>query len=400
MIKTATVVGAFWGDEGKGKFVDFMTRDLNADMAVRFSGGSNAGHTIWTDDGEKITFRTLPTGSIRPGTRSVLGAGMVIDPDILVEEIAMAKEINPDFDLVIDKRAHLVLDCHRHADEGNERLRTAQIGTTRSGIGPTYADKASRIGFRMEDLLRGIDEVTLGMEELSRGKHGLQKAIDKKRVLKWMEILRPYIGDGALEANRAVDTYKSVVFAGAQGAMLDIDYGTYPFVTSTSCLPSGVGSGAGVDPRKVNQVIGVVKAYTTRIGAGDFPTEIHDRAIADFIREEGNEYEHGVYIERDRRIGWIDPEALQLSAMVGNYDYLAVTMLDVIGKLDEIVIPGVGIMPGWEQDISDITDHQDLPISLMHYLFEIQRIANIPIGFISTGPRTDQVIDVRGVSLC
>lgn len=200
--------------------------------------------------------------------------------------------------------------------------------------------------------------------------------------------------------NGVIDDGGSVVFAGAQGALLDIDFGTYPFVTSTSCLPAGVGSGAGVDPRKVDQVIGVVKAYTTRIGAGDFPTEIHDRAIADFIREEGNEYEHGVYIERDRRIGWIDPEALQLSAMVGNYDYLAVTMLDVIGKLDEIVIPGVGIMPGWEQDISDITDHQDLPISLMHYLFEIQRIADIPIGFISTGPRTDQVIDVRGVSLC
>lgn len=396
MLNTATVVGAFWGDEGKGKFVDYICRDVEADVAVRFAGGSNAGHTIKHPGEEAITMRLLPTGGSRPGTLSVIGAGVVIDPDILIREIDTMKEINPDFDLVVDYRAHIVLPSHRELDTRKERARGAQIGTTRSGIGPTYADKANRVGIRIGDLTGDLDELYDKARLLATGIHHSTNIVSRDQIQQWSRKLSEFIGDGSRVVNGVIDDGGSVVFAGAQGALLDIDFGTYPFVTSTSCLPSGIGSGAGVDPRKVSEVVGVVKAYCTRIGAGDFPTEIHDEEVASIIREAGNEYEHGVHIDRPRRIGWLDPEALELSARVGNYDWLAITMLDVIGRLDEIEIPGVGIMPGWDCNIGGIDSPDELPVGLLRYLDEIERISGCRVGYISVGADTSQVIDVRG----
>lgn len=397
MSRVVTVVGALWGDEGKGKFVDYMCKEVEADVAVRYSGGSNAGHTIKLKDGKSMTFRLLPTGSVRPGVKAVLGSGMVIDPDVLVEEIEKAKEINPEFDLLIDFRAHIILPSHREVDSRREVARENKIGTTKSGIGVAYSDKANRVGMRMVELLRSAESAFEETTKLAKEIHGSEDIVSLERVEKWKDKLSKYIGDGSRFINDEIDNGKNIVFAGAQGAMLDIDYGTYPFVTSTTCLPCGVGSGAGVDPRKVGEVIGVVKAYCTRIGEGTFPTEIFNQDTVDIIRKKGNEYEHGVYIDRPRRIGWLDAEALELSARVGGYDWLAVTMLDILGELDEICIPGRSVFSGWDTNIGNAESVHDLPVSLLRYLSEIEDIAGCRVGFISTGSRTDQVIDIRGL---
>lgn len=395
MSEVVTVVGALWGDEGKGKFVNFMCQEVEADIAVRYSGGANAGHNIVLPSGERYTFRLLPTGSVTPGVVAVLGAGMVIDPQTLVEEIKVVKKHNPEFHLVIDFRAHMIFPFHRTTDAKRESLRKEQIGTTHSGIGTAFADKANRVGMRMEDLLLEPEEILAKVTSLAE-QHGSSNRPILRDIKKLRRELYDYIADGAKYINRQIEAGKSVVFAGAQGFMLDVDYGTYPFVTSTSCLPSGVGSGAGVDPRKVDQIIGVVKAYCTRIGEGPFPTEISGDT-AETIRTLGNEYEHGVYINRPRRIGWLDLKYLELSCLVGGYDFLAVTMLDVVGQLDKIHLPGIGWFDGWDcSKLGDAEDTSDLPPELLKYLGAIEAVAGVPIGLISTGPGNEQVIDVRG----
>ena len=397
MVKVYTVVGALWGDEGKGKFVNYLCNRNNADIAVRFNGGSNAGHCIHTEEFGTVMFRTLPTGSTRPGTTAVLGNGMVIDPEFLLKEIKVVRAINPDFKLLVDKRAHLVLPIHQKADGNQDDERKQSIGTTRSGNGPAYSDKAFRAGVRVQDLYRlnwELDNMLSAV--VMRNGGGVEDLRELEKLSrKWREELSDYVGDGSAHVNDAISEGATVVFAGAQGVLLDIDHGDYPFVTSSNCIPAAVGTGAGVDPRRVDDVVGVVKAYSTRIGEGPLPTEIRDEEVAEHIRRQGNEYEIGVHIHRPRRIGWLDAEGLRRSARVCNYDYLAITLLDALNGLERIEIPGVGTMPGWNADISKAKSMDDLPTSMCEYISEVENIAGCRVGLVSTGPHTDQVIDLR-----
>ncbi len=417
------LVGAQWGDEGKGKVTDLLAE--RADVVVRFQGGNNAGHTI-VRDGKTWKLHLMPSGILHSGTLCVIGNGVVIDPKVLTEELARLREQRVDTSgLRISANAHLIMPYHLMLDDAGEaRLGKLQIGTTRRGIGPCYADKASRLGIRVQDLL---DEkilkkkiiTALEPKRLSLRPYAKRPELDLQAMaeeyLSYGHQLEQYIADTSRLVLDRLDADQLVVFEGAQGALLDIDHGTYPFVTSSNPVAGAACVGAGVGPKAIDEIWGVAKAYSTRVGAGPFPTEL-DGALADDIRERGHEY--GTTTGRARRVGWIDLVALRYAARINSMTALAVTKLDVLSGLPELHVctryrsetgaelehfpyhqtvlhHAVGeyeILPGWTEDISECRLEEDLPAAARDYLRFVSDFVRVPVALIGVGPGRDEII--------
>lgn len=415
-MNTLVVVGSQWGDEGKGKITDYFA--TRADMVVRYQGGNNAGHTV-VFGGNKYSLQSIPSGIFNPRTVNIMGNGMVVNPVSVCEELDRLHDRGiTDYQLFISTRAAMVMPWHSVLDGAYEAgLGEALIGTTKKGIGPAYADKYSRIGLRMGDLLepeyfRRRLEAALMVKNRELEMLGLEKFdVDEVygRYMKLAERLAPMITDTSRLINdMLVCDEKRVLFEGAQGMMLCIEHGTYPFVTSSSPSAASVPAGAGVAPKWVRNAIGVAKAYCTRVGSGPFPTELLDE-IGDGIRERGHEY--GTVTGRPRRIGWFDAVVARYTAELGGLTHWAVMLLDVLSGLDTIKIctayeldgkqiqsppstiaslerckPVFIEMPGWKEDISNITEFEELPDNAKAYVRKLEELTGVPVGMISVGP--------------
>lgn len=410
------VVGAQWGDEGKGKIVDVQSQ--KADCIVRFQGGNNAGHTV-VAGGQKNVLHLLPSGVLNPKAKCIIGPGVVVDPFVLLEEMdtLTSKGVSVDH-IYISDRAHLLMPYHVQLDCLQETRDDARkIGTTKRGIGPCYADKYTRIGLRVCDL----EDWDVFCEKLS---HALEMKnemitrvyggdpIDRDELIARMKPVRdrllPMIVESVTMVNEALDQDQTVIFEGAQAAMLDINYGTYPYVTSSSPTAAGVCTGAGVAPQKLKHIIGVVKAYSTRVGEGPFVTELLD-ATGELIRERGSEY--GATTGRPRRCGWLDMNVVHHAAMINGLTDLVVTKLDILSGLPEVKIctgyeidgkvydyipssvekvakakPVYEVLPGWEEDISGMTRYEELPENCKTYLRRMEELAGVRISMVSVGP--------------
>jgi adenylosuccinate synthase len=418
------VVGAQWGDEGKGKITDLFAE--HADMVIRFQGGNNAGHTIVRDDGVKWKFHLIPSGILYPGRLCAIGNGVVIDPKVLTGELDDLRAKGIDLSgLRISANAHLIMPYHMLLDHAGEaKLGKLQIGTTRRGIGPCYADKAARLGIRVQDLL---DEkilkkkIVAAMEpkRLSLRPYAKSPELDLQSMtedyLTYGHRIEQYIADITRIAWDALDSDGTVIFEGAQGTLLDIDHGTYPFVTSSNVVAGAACAGAGVGPKDIDEVWGVAKAYATRVGAGPFPTELDDE-LGNAMREAGGEY--GTTTGRARRVGWLDLVALRYAARINGLDHLVITKLDVLTGLgtlnvctryhgtDEASFDAYPYhqtvmhhasgdyeqLPGWDEDISDCRDERDLPQAARDYLAYVADFVGVPIALISVGAGRQQVI--------
>jgi adenylosuccinate synthase len=420
---TTVIVGAQWGDEGKGKVTDLLAE--RADAVIRFQGGNNAGHTI-VRDGHVFKLHLMPSGILHPGKLCVIGNGVVIDPRVLTEELDDLRRRRVDVTgLRISANAHLIMPYHLLLDEaGEQKLGKLEIGTTKRGIGPCYADKAARLGIRMQDLL---DEkilkkkITAAMEpkRLTLRPHEKDPSLDLHTMvedyLTYGHRLEQYIADTARLVWDLLDAGREVIFEGAQGALLDIDHGTYPFVTSSNPLAGAACVGAGVGPKDIDEVWGVTKAYATRVGSGPFPTEL-DGELADGLRAAGGEF--GTTTGRPRRIGWLDLVALRYAARLNSLTALVVTKLDVLTGLDTLrlctayrsseeaeldtfpyhqsVLHHADAvyedMPGWSEDITGVRALDDLPAAARAYLERIAGYVGVPIALIGVGPARDQVV--------
>jgi adenylosuccinate synthase len=424
-MSAVVIVGAQWGDEGKGKIVDYYTE--RADWVVRYGGGPNAGHTLVVGD-EKIIVRLLPSGIMREGARCILGQGMVIDPTVLLSEIdELIKRGRNGIEtrLSVSDRAHLILPYHISIDCLRESKAAAAnaIGTTKKGIGPTYEDKARRTGIRTLDLRdsqRLREKVALAIEAWAPTIQALGGTVPNvdaivEPLLKQAERIVPLLSPVSLIVDRALREGAHVLFEGAQGTLLDIDHGTYPFVTSSSAVSGGAAIGAGVGPNRIRNVVGITKAYTTRVGAGPFPTELDD-ASGVHLREVGAEF--GSVTGRPRRTGWLDLPALRYAARVDGFDGLAITKLDVLTGLprlricvaydtkagrteefpiDELEIPGqitpvYHEMPGWTECIASARRLESLPAQARAYLDFIAEKTGVPLYLISVGPKRDETV--------
>jgi len=417
------LVGAQWGDEGKGKITDLLAQ--KADAVVRFQGGNNAGHTIVHDDVE-WKFHLIPSGILYPGKLCVIGNGVVVDPKVLTEELDGLRKKGVDASgLKISANAHLIMPYHLLLDSAGEAmLGELQIGTTRRGIGPCYADKALRLGIRVQDLL---DEKILkqkifaALEPKRPSLRQFEKdpSIDLQTMteeyLTYGERLKQHISDTTKLVWDVLDRDRTVIFEGAQGALLDIDHGTYPFVTSSNPISGAACVGAGVGPGEIDEVWGITKAYSTRVGSGPFPTEM-DGELGDQLRTQGGEF--GTTTGRPRRVGWIDLVALRYAARLNSLDLLAVTKLDVLSGLDTIkvcteyrgregatfstfpyhqsvlhnVTPEYVDLPGWSEDITSAQSEADLPKTAREYLQFVSDFVGVPIGMIGVGPARHQTI--------
>ena len=393
---TAMVIGAQWGDEGKGKIVDYLA--AKADVVVRSQGGNNAGHTVVVD-GKAYPLRLMPSGIMYPGTVCVVGT------------------------------AHLVFPYHVRLDEAEEaRKGSRKIGTTKNGIGPCYADKINRIGIRVCDLMDkevfaeklkyNVEQKNMLLERLY-GAEGFDYETMLMDYLGYAEILRPFVKDTNHTVHTLVAEGKNVLFEGAQATMLDCDNGTYPYVTSSHPIAGGACVGAGIGPHLMQNIYGVVKAYSTRVGEGPFPTELHDE-IGDYIRDTAHEY--GTVTGRPRRVGWLDTRAVRYAAFLNTFDYLAITRLDILDGMDEIKVcvgyeyegkeleeypadlallekvkPVYRVFPGWKTSISGIRRYDDLPENCRYYLEQIAKLIGVPIGIVSVGPSREQTIVLKDV---
>jgi adenylosuccinate synthase len=420
------VIGAQWGDEGKGKIIDQLAS--RADVVARYQGGNNAGHTV-VSGAETYKLRLVPSGILYPGALCILGNGCVIDPEVLVDELDMLESRGISVEnLKISGNAHLIMPWHRIIDADSElRLGRLQIGTTRRGIGPAYADKALRVGIRVQDvldekILRQKLQTALSVKnELLRKVHR-HRPLDRDeltvRMLEYAARMRPHIADTSLLVNRALDEGKQVLCEGAQATLLDIDHGTYPFVTSSNPTAGGACTGLGVGPTRIDAVLGVAKAYLTRVGAGPFPSEA-DPDRGDALRREGAEY--GTVTGRERRCGWLDLVGLRYAARLSGLTQLAITKLDVLSIFDRIPVcvayrlqdgtvtddfpshqsdfhharPVYEELAGWATDISDVTRHEALPTAAREYLAFVEERVGVPVCMVGTGQRRDQVITVR-----
>lgn len=418
------LLGTQWGDEGKGKICDLLTKDM--DMVVRFQGGDNAGHTVEVGD-VNLKLHHIPSGILYPDVTCVIGDGALMNPSVFLGELQYLEEkgINTD-NLFISSNVHMIMPYHLVLDrEGEMRLGSSKIGTTRKGIGPAYADKTTRIGIRMQDLLDlNIFEKKLmaALEEKNTILTNVYNVAPMKpaeileEYASYTEQLRDRIVDGYRVVNDALDSGKNVLFEGAQGTLLDIDHGTYPFVTSSQTVAGSACCGAGVGPLKITSVVGVVKAYVTRVGSGPFPTEdSEDDGVK--MREIGGEY--GTTTGRPRRCGWFDGLLLRYSIRLNGLSELAMTKLDVLDDFDEIkictryeyegeifdafpphqsiihkAVPIYETMPGWKTDISGAKTYDELPQACRDYIERLQEIAGIPFTIISVGPRRDQTLFV------
>jgi len=417
------IVGAQWGDEGKGKLTDLLAEQ--ADAIVRFQGGNNAGHTI-VRDGEEFKFHLIPSGILYPGKACVIGNGVVIDPGVLIGELEGLRRKRIDISgLRISSNAHLIMPYHVLLDTAGEaKLGKLEIGTTKRGIGPCYADKAARLGIRVQDLLDAKILRKKIMAALEPKQQMLRPFAKDPRLdlhtmteeyLRYGHRLEPFITDTAHLCWEALDNGKTVIFEGAQGTLLDLDHGTYPFVTSSNPIAGAACVGAGIGPADIDEVWGVAKAYATRVGAGPFPTELDDEMGA-YIRERGGE--RGTTTGRDRRTGWLDLVALRYAARLNTLSALAITKLDVLAGIDPIrvavryrssegarldelpyhqsVLHGAEAeyedLPGFEADIGDCRSEADLPREARDYLDFISENVRVPIRLVGVGPGRDQVI--------
>lgn len=422
-MSTIVVVGAQWGDEGKGKVVDVLAAE--ADIVARFAGGNNAGHTLVVD-GEKLITHLVPSGCRYPGTQCVLGAGMVIDPDVFANEVAELQRhgLLLNNELRVSAGAHLILDFHRVLDGLREDRAVAndnQIGTTRRGVGPAYESKAARRGIRVRDLyypkrLRERLEQCRAVLDPELERLGVDYRIDVEKLVergqRWGEWMKGWVCDAGALCQEAVDAGRPVLFEGAQGAMLDVDHGTYPFVTSSNAIAGGVCTGMGIGPTHIDKVWGITKAYTTRVGAGPFPSKL-EGDIGETLRQAGMEF--GATTGRPRDCGWLDLPALRYAARVNGMTGLCVTKLDVLAAMPAVHVcvgysdgldPGLddleGAQPvlekvdGWgDQTIAQIQDArrlEDLPQAARRYIDLIEQHIGVPVVMVSVGPDRDQTI--------
>lgn len=419
------VVGSQWGDEAKAKIVDFLAVD--ADYVVRFQGGANAGHTVIVD-GNEFIFHLIPAGIMYPDKICVIGNGVVLDPTALLDEIEELKKrgINTDGRLFISQKAHLVMPYHKLLDQATEKHKGKNsIGTTGRGIGPAYRDKAARVGIRIVDLLnREVFAVKLE-NNIREANDFLTKIYGYKPLninqildayLEFDRKIDPYVTDISILLYDAIKAGKNIMFEGAQGALLDIDHGTYPFVTSSNTIAGSACIGTGIGPTFIDEVIGVMKAYTTRVGNGPFPTEFEDN-FAQTIRDIGGEY--GATTGRPRRCGWFDGVIARYSARINGLSSLAITKLDVLDTLPEIKIcigykygdrilenfpvdnyvlesiePVYEVHPGWMETTTGIRRYEDLPKKTQSYLARISELTNTPIAYVSIGSDRTQTITV------
>ncbi len=421
-MSTVVVTGTQWGDEGKGKIVDFLAQQ--AETVVRYQGGSNAGHTVAVN-GEEYKLRLLPSGILYKGTHCVIGNGVVVNPKVALEEMdAMASRGIDVSGIRISNRAHVVMPYHCIMDGiGDEARGANKIGTTKNGIGPCYMDKMDRIGIRVCDLLDG-DEFARKLKDNLELKNKQLVALYNHEPLDFDEIyneymgyierLRPYVCDTIALLNDEVNEGRKILFEGAQATMLDIDYGTYPYVTASHPVSGGIGVGAGVAPKKIDRIFGVVKAYCTRVGEGPFPTEQLNE-IGDKIRDCGHEF--GTVTGRPRRCGWLDACVVRYAGLLSGIDYMAITRLDILDTFDEIkmcvaykykgeilneipaslkvladVEPVYETFPGWKQDISKVRKYEDLPENARKYLERMAEVTGIDLGIVSVGPNRDETI--------
>jgi adenylosuccinate synthase len=424
--KSAVIVGAQWGDEGKGKIVDVLSEHFS--VVARYAGGHNAGHTV-TIHGKKFILQLIPCGILRPGSKAVIGNGVVLDPFALMKEVRTLRDagIQVDGNLFISNRAQVILPYHRMIELASENAPgRVKIGTTSRGIGPAYEDKMGRRGLRVADLL-DAQLMHTHIENACKEKNTIVHALYNTEPLDAEEIyreyakvaeeVRPFVIDTAALLNNAIRNGESVMFEGAQGTMLDIDHGTYPFVTSSSATSGGAVIGTGVPPTAISTVIGVTKAYCTRVGEGPFPTELHGPEGED-LRKRGNEF--GAVTGRPRRCGWIDLPLLRYSAMINGIEWLVVTKMDVLDHLAEIpVCVGYKIngrktgeipaqisgyekieciyesLPGWKKTTSGISEYEKLPQKAKDYLEFIAKQTGTKIGVVSTGPDREQTMYVQ-----
>jgi adenylosuccinate synthase len=423
------IVGSQWGDEGKGKITDLLAR--NMDVVVRYQGGNNAGHTVVIGD-KVFKLHLIPSGIFFKNVLCIIGNGVVVDPSVLLQEIAELEKakVHPRNKLKISAHAHVIMPYHKLLAAAEEQKREAgRIGTTCRGIGPCYVDKFHRRGIRIgdlfnEDLLReklkwNIEEKTFLLKHYYKSNVRLDlKKIFKEYTGYAKEFKKLILRDSAAYINKLIDRGQRVLMEGAQGTMLDVDHGTFPYVTSSNPIAGGACIGAGIGPKKINEIIGVVKAYVTRVGGGPFPTEI-EGALGEKIRERGGEY--GATTGRPRRCGWFDGVLMHYSAMINGLTQLAITKLDVLDNLAEIKVctaytykgqrvsdfpsdlaklesckPVYETFEGWQKDISQIKNFKDLPDKAKKYLKGLSQLAGVPITLVSTGAERGQIIRVKG----
>jgi adenylosuccinate synthase len=424
-LANVVVIGAQWGDEGKGKITDLLSK--SADVVVRYQGGVNAGHTVVVKD-QTFKLHLIPSGILYPNTECIIGSGTVIDPQELIGELDRLEALGISTDnLFISETAHVTMPYHRLIDQASEERRgTQKIGTTGRGIGPTYADKSERIGIRMIDLmdldgLRQQLEWTISYKNVILEKlYGLQP-LDPATVLDeyahYAERLRPHVCDSSLKISAAVRQRRNILFEGAQGTLLDLDHGTYPYVTSSNPVAGGACVGAGVGPTIIDRVIGVAKAYTTRVGEGPFPTELHGE-MGELLCDRGAEF--GTTTGRKRRCGWFDAVIGRYAVRINGLDCLAITKLDVLDEMDEINVcvayeidghecrdfpsnarhfanckPIYKTLPGWKSSTSDCRSLDDLPKPALDYLKVLAELMEVPIAIVSLGASRDQTIIVE-----
>lgn len=416
------VLGAQWGDEGKGKIIDFLAEQ--ARMVVRYQGGNNAGHTVVVGD-QEYKLHLIPSGILYPDKICVIGNGVVVDPAVLLQELEYlwARGINTD-NLRISANAHIIMPYHRLLDQLEEKRKgDAKIGTTGRGIGPAYMDKSARVGIRMMDLLDQEEftaRLKANLTQKNRliqqlyGEDGFTEEEILEEYLGYAERMRKYVTDSSLIINEAIDEDKKVLFEGAQGTLLDLDHGTYPYVTSSHPIAGGVTIGAGVGPTRINRVLGVVKAYTTRVGEGPFPTELLDD-LGEQIRQEGHEF--GTTTGRPRRCGWLDIVMLNYSVRISGLDSIAVTKLDVLDRLPIIKIctgyrykgeiltnfptnlkvlkecePIYEEVAGWQEDTTKCRTYNELPEKARKYLARVSELCKVKISIVAVGPKREQTI--------
>ncbi|EAZ91129.1 adenylosuccinate synthase [Crocosphaera chwakensis] len=419
------VIGAQWGDEGKGKITDLLSR--SADMVVRPQGGVNAGHTIVVQ-GQTFKLHLIPSGILYPETECIIGSGTVIDPKVLLEELGQLKSLNVATDnLFISQTAHITMPYHRLFDQASEQRRgQKKIGTTGRGIGPTYADKSERTGIRVVDLMNPDElqeklEWTINYKNVILEKLYNLDPLDPQVVIEeyinYAEQLRPYVVDSSLKIYEAIQQRKNILFEGAQGTLLDLDHGTYPYVTSSNPIAGGACVGSGIGPTVIDRVIGVAKAYTTRVGEGPFPTELHGE-IGQQLCDRGAEF--GTTTGRRRRCGWFDAVIGRYAVRVNGLDCLAITKLDVLDELAEIkvctayelddqtchhfpsnasefarCIPIYETLPGWQQSTENCRSLEDLPKEALDYLKFLAELMEVSIAIVSLGASRDQTIIVE-----
>lgn len=424
-MSSVVIVGSQWGDEGKGKMTDYLSQD--ADVVVRSQGGNNAGHTI-AFDGKKFALRLVPSGIFGKDKLAVIGNGVVINPPALLKELHYLQDNGIDISgLRISSRSHVTFPYHILLDKCQEKAKgDHKVGTTKNGIGPTYMDKVSRVGIRMCDLLEKDTFETKLRQNLAEKNELFTKLYHVDPInfddifesyYEYGQELKKYVTDTSRIVNDALDNGQRVLFEGAQGVMLDVDQGTYPYVTASNPIAGGVCTGVGVGPNKINTVVGICKAYSTRVGAGPFPTELTDE-VGDRIRETGHEY--GTVTGRPRRVGWFDSVAMRHARRVSGISCLSLNLLDVLTGLKTVKIckaykldgkeidyypaslkeldrcePVYEELPGWDEDITGVKKFEDLPVNAQNYLKRVSELSEVPLATVSVGADRIQTIIVK-----